>query len=262
MALGSRQVELLGATVHGVDMAGALDRIAELRQRGGGHLVVTPNLDHLAVLRGDNAMRRAYDLAELRLVDGFPLVLAARVAGTPVQGRVTGADLLPSVCAVAAASGQRVMVLGGEPEVAAAGVTRLAERYPGLDICSDSPPLGFERDLVLDRAAVEAVRAVAPDFLFVCIGAPRAEIWAGSHLEELGDVVVMCVGAAIDFAAEAVQRAPALVQRVGAEWLWRLAHEPARLWRRYLIRDLPFAILLFADAVRRRAGLLARRASA
>ena len=115
-----------------------------------------------------------------------------------------------------------------------------------------SPPLGFDADLLEDRRALAALRAFRPDIVFVCVGAPRSEKWVASHLHHLTPGAVLCVGAAVDFVAGAKSRAPTLLQRLGLEWAYRLAQEPGRLWRRYLLTDSRFLVLAAMHVVRRR----------
>lgn len=231
-------VPIAAARVHPITPGQAVRTIAAWADARVPAVVVTPNVDHLVLLEEDEEFRAAYDAAQLQLCDGMPLMVLARLSGDPLPARVTGADLFLDVCAEAVAHGQRVFIAGGMPEVLDKGIAVLRERYPGLDVVGHSPPLGFEGtpDEEELRSRIVAAR---PDIVMVCLGAPRAEIWATDQCGRYG-AVYLCVGAAIDFAAGARKRAPRWMQEFGLEWLFRLLQEPRRLARRYLVRDRAF----------------------
>jgi N-acetylglucosaminyldiphosphoundecaprenol N-acetyl-beta-D-mannosaminyltransferase len=247
-------IDVLGTPIDNVSLDEATDQVIGLARSGSPHLVVTANVDHLMTLRHDEAFRDAYDAASLRLADGAPLLAVSRLCRTPLAGRVTGADLMPTVAAAAERDGLRVFVLGGSPEVGAAAAARLRARHPALVLEHSSPPQGFDADLLEDRRAFAALQAFSPDIVFVCLGAPRSEKWVASHLHHLRTGAVLCVGAAVDFVAGSRSRAPTLLQRLGLEWAYRLVQEPGRLWRRYLLTDSRFLALAAVHIVRRRAG--------
>lgn len=231
-------VPLAGARVHPVTPAEAVRIVADWADADVPAVVVTPNVDHLVLLEEDEEFRAAYDAARLQLCDGMPLMVLARLSGTPLPARVTGADLFLDVCAEAAARGQRIFIAGGMPDVLAKGLAVLADRFPGLDVVGHSPPVGFEGTPAEEDLRTR-IAAAAPDIVMVCLGAPRAEIWATAQCERYA-AVYLCVGAAIDFTAGTRKRAPSWMQGAGLEWLYRLAQEPRRLSRRYLVRDRAF----------------------
>lgn len=248
-------VPLLGMDVHALTRPEAARRVMALARLPRPALVVTPNVDHVVLLRHSEQFRRAYEAATLRLCDGAPLVALARLCGRPLPGRVTGADLMEDVCRLAAEQELRVFVAGGAPDVLDRGMHLLRGRYPQLRISGHSPPMAFE-GTPADEELREVLRRAEPDVVMVCFGAPRAEIWAAQHMSA-HPAAYLCVGAAIDFAAEARRRAPRWMQRVGAEWLYRLVQEPGRLWRRYLVRDAAFLPLALAELLK---SLVRRRA--
>lgn len=242
-----KTLPLAGIDVHPVTRRQAANIVLEWAAGGDTAVVVTPNVDHVVMLEHDPAFRAAYRAARLRLCDGQPLVLLSRLRGRPVPERVTGADLFLDVCAGAAARGLRVFVAGGMPDVLRQGVEALRARFPGLDVIGYSPPLAFEHT-EHDEDLQRRIAVAAPDLVMVCLGAPRAEIWAAEQSERYAGVY-LCVGAAIDFAAGARRRAPTWVQRLGLEWAYRLLQEPRRLWRRYLVQDRAFFRLAIRDLV-------------
>jgi N-acetylglucosaminyldiphosphoundecaprenol N-acetyl-beta-D-mannosaminyltransferase len=216
-----------------------VDRALALGTRG---YIVTPNVDHLVQYRRNPEYRIACDDASLRLADGMPIVWAARLLGRPLPARVAGSDLLPALCQAAAGRGYTVFFLGGAAGVAERAATRLRARFPGLQIAGlHAPPERFEPDEgAAAAAAMAAVNAVKPALLFIGLGTPKQELWVHRYWSRLDTTVAVCCGAALDFVAGVQIRAPVWMQRAGLEWLWRLAREPGRLWRRYLVRDTAF----------------------
>jgi N-acetylglucosaminyldiphosphoundecaprenol N-acetyl-beta-D-mannosaminyltransferase len=232
---------LFGLTFLNVDLAGAVEAIAAALARGARGYVVTPNVDHVVRLHRQPALREVYHHALFCVADGMPIVWASRWLGRPLRARVTGADLLPALCAMAARRGYSIFVLGGGEGVAPRAVANLRARVTGLHVAgTHTPPPEFGTDAASVEAAIAAVARARPDILFLGLGSPKQELWIHDHWDRLAARVAVCCGAAVDFAAGGQTRAPAWVQRVGLEWLWRLAHEPRRLWRRYLVEDAAF----------------------
>lgn len=229
----------LGATdVHPVTLEQAADLVLSWSARREASLVVTPNVDHLVRLEQDAAFVAAYRASRLRVVDGVPLLWLLRACGRPVPGRVNGTDLFERVCAGAARQGRTVFIAGGLPDVLEAALAALPARFPGLVLDGWSPPFGFEgtpHDLELQ----ERLAAADPDLVMLCFGAPRSEKWAAGQVARRPGTY-LCVGSAVDFAAGARRRAPGFMQRHGLEWVHRLAQEPRRLGRRYLVEDRAF----------------------
>jgi len=203
--------------------------------------IVTPNVDHLVLYREHEAFRTACDEAALRLADGMPIVWASRMLGRPLRARVAGSDLFPMLCQMAAARAHPVFLLGGAAGVAERAAAQLTARFPGLRIAVIyAPPAQFEPEGEAAAAAVRAVNTARPALLFVALGTPKQELWVHRHWSRLDADVVVCCGAALDFVAGVQIRAPVWMQRAGLEWLWRLARDPGRLWKRYLVRDAAF----------------------
>ncbi|MFI7452652.1 WecB/TagA/CpsF family glycosyltransferase [Nonomuraea sp. NPDC049714] len=224
----------------------------ELAAGRGGH-IVTPNVDICRAVAGDAALRELVNGAEVVVADGMPLVWASRLLGTPVPERVTGADLIWSLSDRAARCGWPVYLLGGPPGVAAAAAAELASRHPGLRVCGvDAPPYGFDATARGRRRARRKVVEARPSLVFVGLGFPRQDLLIGELRRELPGAWFVGCGAAIGFAAGTVSRAPGWMRGAGLEWLFRLACEPGRLARRYLVDGVPFALrLLLSSAVTR-----------
>jgi N-acetylglucosaminyldiphosphoundecaprenol N-acetyl-beta-D-mannosaminyltransferase len=218
--------------------------------RGRREYVVTPNIHHVAMLRRGGGFQDAYDAAAMVLPDGAPVALALRLMTGREQSRVTGADLLPGICGAAAAKGLTVGLLGGRPGAAEAAAWKLATDYPRLRVTLvEEAPYGFDAsqqglDRVLDHVADSD-----PDILFVGLGAPKGELFLHRHRGRLGSGIAVSVGAAIDFAAGAVDRAPERWRRTGFEWLYRILQEPRRLARRYAVAAPVFLVLALQSVI-------------
>lgn len=213
--------------------------------RGGKPLsVFSLNVDMAVKAWRDPSFGRLLARGTIVTADGMPIVWLGRALGVPLPERVAGSDLVPRLCSRCATEGRSVFFLGAGPGVAARAAERLAAASPGLRIAGVlSPPVGFDRDPETLAEVIAAVRTAAPDVVFVALGAPKQEKLIVEHGEAMGAKVLLGVGGSLDMAAGDVRRAPRWVQRIGAEWLWRLALEPRRLWRRYLWEDLPFAAI-------------------
>ena len=213
--------------------------------------IVGPNAQLVTLAESDSRFARAMGEADLAVPDGISVVLASRVLGVPIPERVTGGDLMERLCAEAAHFGFRVFFLGGLPGAAELAAHRLRNRYPGLRICGTfCPPLGFEHHpLELERIRTVVTEA-SPDLLCVAFGAPKQEIWMHENRSLLQVGAILPVGAALDTQAGLRRRAPRFFQAVGLEWLFRLLMEPRRLWRRYLIGNAHFILLVLRQWAR------------
>ena len=249
----SARQEVFGVAVDSVDQGGAIGAILARARDGVPGYVVTPNLDHVMKLRRDTAFRNAYRGASLVLPDGRPLLWMARLRGKQLH-LVTGSDLVVPLCRAASREGRSVFLFGSTFEA----VTRCARNLYAVDRTLNiagvyAPPTGFERDAEEQARALDAIKAAAPDLLFVALGAPRQEIWAHNNVAGLGSQVI-CVGAALDFIAGTQRRAPLPFRKAGLEWLWRAATQPRRLALRYanILCWLPLLVALdLRDAMRR-----------
>lgn len=235
------------------DFEGAVQEVVRLSVRPSPSFVVTPNADQVVNLEDDAALRAAYSRADLVVPDGMPVVWASRLLGTPLKERVTGSDLMPRLCGIAAQRRLKVFLLGGMPGVADRAAANLIKAFPGLRVTGTlCPPLGFEHDPDQNTEIVHAIRQSDADLVFVCLGSPKQEVWIDKHLSRFDKGVFLGVGAAIDFCAGTVQRAPQWMRRTGLEWLYRLSQEPRRLIGRYT-KDLYFFVLVARELARRRA---------
>jgi N-acetylglucosaminyldiphosphoundecaprenol N-acetyl-beta-D-mannosaminyltransferase len=232
------RLDLFGVLIDRVDRATASARIGRFLEVGVPHQIVTVNLDFLYLAEQDAEFRATINEADLAVPDGMPLVWLSRAIGTPLADRITGVELVHESCLLAARTGVGVFFLGGAPEVAAAAAARARALHPGLVVHQYAPPFGPISPEENERIVEKILRA-RPGFLFVALGAPRQDLWIRAHRERLGVPVAMGVGCVLDLLAGVASRAPSWMQSTGLEWSYRLIREPRRLWRRYLVNDLP-----------------------
>jgi N-acetylglucosaminyldiphosphoundecaprenol N-acetyl-beta-D-mannosaminyltransferase len=217
----------------------ALDAIEALFGRGGA--VFTPNVDHVVRAESDAGFRAAYEAADLSLADGQWVVWASRLLGTPLPAKISGSDLSVPLARRATRRGSSLYLLGGGPGAAEAAARRLQTECGTRIAGIDASRIDLGRP---DPAVIARIAAAAPDVVLVGLGSPKQEMWIHRHREVLRPAVLLGVGAALDFLAGQVRRAPAWISRAGLEWAFRLALEPRRLSRRYLVDDPRFVAVL------------------
>ncbi|MCK2213219.1 WecB/TagA/CpsF family glycosyltransferase [Actinomadura sp. ATCC 31491] len=222
-----------------------VDRVADALAAGRGGRIVTPNVDICRLAATDPALRDLVTSADLVVADGMPLVWASRLLGTPLPARVTGADLLWSLSGLAARRGWPVYLLGGPLGAPQRAARALVRAFPGLRVCgAHAPSHGFDAGREGREAVRRKVVAARPRLVLVGLGFPRQDRLIADLRLDLPRAWFLGCGAAIAFAAGVVPRAPGWMRRAGLEWAYRLMAEPARLARRYLVDDLPFAARL------------------
>ncbi|MDE6713358.1 MAG: VanZ family protein [Lachnospiraceae bacterium] len=217
----------------------AVRQIDVLACAEGKHYVVTPNVDHVVKIEKDLEFRKIYEEADLILTDGTPLMWIAESLGCPIKEKIPGADMLPKVCEMAAKEGHTIFLFGAAEGVAEEAKRKLTKKYPGLKIVGAySPPIGFEQDEKEVEKAIRIINQKKPQILVVGLGAPKQEKFIYQYREKMDFHVALPFGAAIDFEAGMVKRAPLWMRRFGLEWLFRFFQEPGRLFRRYFIDDM------------------------
>jgi len=232
-----------------LDHEGAIEAVVDLVRKRQGGTVFTPNVDHVVQAEHDDAFRAAYSRTDLSFVDGTPVLWAARLLGTPLPAKLSGSDLFDPLLARAEREGFRVVLLGGGPGVAELAAQNLRRRLPGLQIVDTlAPRLGLT-PTPEEAATVERLLAAKADLIFVCLGAPKQELFSDRNRALLAPAVLVGFGAAVDFAAGTIARAPVWMSRMGLEWAFRLGREPRRLAARYLLRDPEFFKIIAKQAL-------------
>jgi N-acetylglucosaminyldiphosphoundecaprenol N-acetyl-beta-D-mannosaminyltransferase len=200
-------------------------------------------------------LRAAVLGSDLVVPDGQPLVWALRLLGHDIGDRVYGPDLMDHACARAARTGRRMYLYGGRNHGALVQLTRnLRLRHPGLKIVGGYAPPFRELTDAEDEAVIADIGRSGAEVVWVGIGVPKQELWMARMSDRLPGRVLVGVGAAFDFHGGLIPQAPGWMQRRGLEWVFRLAHEPRRLWRRYLRYNPRFVAGFARQWVRERLG--------
>ncbi len=232
------RVRLLDAPLDAVTLADTLAWMRECVERNRAGQIVTLNVDLIKITMEHKRFRTIVNNAALSVADGKPLLWAARWTKQHLPARITGTDLVLGAAQQAHAHGETIFFLGAAPGVAAKAAAAVQEQFPGVQIAHYSPPMGtFSAE---DNARmVEMIRASGATYLFVALGSPRGQVWLDEHLPQLGVAVCAEIGGVFNFLAGTIKRAPRWMQQSGLEWAYRIGQEPQRLWRRYLVDDLP-----------------------
>lgn len=238
--------KFLNVTIDNITMEQTLIKIDELLKNKRKSYIVTPNVDHIVKLEEDSEFRLVYDKADLVLTDGMPLIWISKLIKTPIVEKVSGADLLPEVCKMANERNYSVFFLGAAPGVAEKAANILRNKYEDLNICGYySPKLGFENDKDEVNNIIGMINKEKPDILALALGTPKQEKFIYKYKDELDVGITLNIGAAIDFLAGNVKRAPKWMQNSGLEWLYRLYKEPKRMFKRYIIDDMKIIRIIF-----------------
>jgi N-acetylglucosaminyldiphosphoundecaprenol N-acetyl-beta-D-mannosaminyltransferase len=228
-----------------IDSIGMRELLDELKHGG---VVFTPNVDHLIKLQKDREFNRVYQDADYRVCDSQLIMYASRFLGQPIQQKVSGSDLFPAFYQCYSQDEDvKIFLLGGLVGVAEKARQRInAKVGRNMVVGNYSPPLGFENDPAECEKIIKMINNSGASVLAVGVGAPKQEKWIGQHRSSLTEIkTFFAIGATIDFEAGNLRRAPAWMSSAGLEWLYRLLSEPGRLWKRYLVEDLSFFVLIF-----------------
>ncbi|SFU45903.1 WecB/TagA/CpsF family glycosyltransferase [Nitrosospira multiformis] len=219
-----------------VTVIGRIQHWAALRQ---SRYVCVCNVHSVVTARQDIFFQKALYAADMATADGAPIAWMLRRRGFPQQQRINGPDLMWLYCEQAAKCGEAIYLYGGSPETLNALQERLIKAFPGLKIAGAvSPPFRPLTDEE-DQAEVVRINNSGARTVWVSLGCPKQEKWMASHKGRV-NAVMIGVGAAFDYHAETITRAPLWMQKAGLEWLFRLIQEPRRLWKRYLITNTLF----------------------
>ena len=238
------RIDVLGVSFDDLTMDEAVEIALGFMQERRACYACTPNPEIVMAAKGDAALRAALSGAELVLADGVGITKAAAMLGTPLKSRVPGIDFASNVISRLAQRGGSVYLLGAKPLVAEAAAEKLTQTYPGIVIAGTND--GYFTD---DAPVIEKINAASPDFLMVCLGSPKQELWMYANAGRLSCGLMAGLGGSLDVLAGNVQRAPETWRRLGLEWLYRVIKEPKRLGR---VMKLPAFVLEAAAEGRRR----------
>jgi N-acetylglucosaminyldiphosphoundecaprenol N-acetyl-beta-D-mannosaminyltransferase len=243
--------ELLGLAFDPTTMRAAVEQCLDwCRGARAPHTVITANASILCLMRRDAELAAACRAGDLILADGMSVVWTSKLAGLGFPERVAGVEMMERLLERASEERLRVFFLGAKREVLDALVARCARDYPGLAVAGQRD--GYFEPADHDRIVGE-IRASGAHLLFVGMPSPFKETWCERHRASLDVPVIMGVGGAFDVMAGHVRRAPRALQVLGLEWSWRLAMEPRKMWKRYLLTNSEYLWRAAGEIVRRRA---------
>jgi N-acetylglucosaminyldiphosphoundecaprenol N-acetyl-beta-D-mannosaminyltransferase len=241
--------DVLGVQVSAIDIPTATDEIGRWIEQREQHYVCVTGVHGVMESQADAELLAIHNRSGLTTPDGMPMVWAGRWAGLPIQ-RVYGPDLMLALCERAVESGWTSFFYGGAEGVPERLAHELTTRFPGLRVAGTYSPPFRPLNPAEDIEVVERINAAAPDLVYVGLSTPKQERWMAAHVGLLHAPALLGVGAAFDIHAGTLRQAPRWMQRSGTEWLFRLAVEPRRLWRRYLSNNPRFAVRLMTHPPR------------
>lgn len=239
-------LNLLGLSITNVTMDDAIALIDSVSS--GRHTMHFVNAHCINVAAKDAEYRAILGRTDALFADGSGIRLAGKWLGNPIIGNVNGTDLFPLLCTRIAQSGKRMFLLGSAPTIAEkAG--RWAEEHAKAAIIAGTHD-GYFSTKEEQEAVIAEINASGADLLLVAMGVPKQEKWIALNRERLDVPLCMGVGALFDFYSGTVPRAPMWMRKVGLEWVWRLAIEPRRMWRRYIVGNVVFVTRLLKIRMR------------
>jgi N-acetylglucosaminyldiphosphoundecaprenol N-acetyl-beta-D-mannosaminyltransferase len=238
------RVDVLGVGISAIDPTDALGEVTRWIDDGLQHYVCVTGVHGVMESQGDPELLRIHNESGLTTPDGMPMVWAARMAGAKNTQRVYGPDLMLAVCERAAQRGWGCFLYGATEEVLEQLRSNLSDRYPGLPIVGTHSPPFRALTPEEDEAVVRQINESGAQIVWVGLSTPKQERWMASHIGRLNASALFGVGAAFDIHAGNLRQAPRWMQRSGLEWLFRLASEPRRLWRRYAVNNPRFVLAI------------------
>lgn len=247
------RVDVGGVVFDALTQEGAERHLIQCALAGRGGWMITANLDHARRAVSEVEYGEMCREADLVLADGMPLVWASKLQGTPLPERVAGSAMTEPLARRAAEAGLSLYLLGGTEGTADEAGALLEERCPGLRIAgTHCPPFGFEKDAEQMAFIRRELERTQPSIVYVALGSPKQERLIRELRPQHPQAWFIGIGISLSFLTGEVSRAPRWMQVIGLEWIHRLAQEPKRLFRRYLVDGLPYALRLLGGSVRRR----------
>lgn len=247
------RVNILGVGISAITLQQAVDRIAYWIDNQERQYVCVCTVHTVMECRRDERMRSAVNRAGLATPDGMPLVWLSRWWQKQAQvERVYGPDLMLALCQYSVERGYTHYFYGGAAGVPELLAQKLSRRFPGLKVAGAYSPPFRPLTSAEDTEIIEQINQAAPDVVWVGLGTPKQDLWMAAHRDSLTAPVLIGVGAAFDFHTGRIPQASRWMQRSGLEWLFRLWHEPRRLWLRYLVYNPLFIVLVAAQVLKLR----------
>ena len=236
---------LLNTCINNLTMPETIDKIEKMISSKNKSYVVAVNVDVIMKIENDPYLKEIVDNADMVLVDGKPLVWISKMYGRPLKAKISGSDLVPLLCDVAAQKGYSIFIIGGKDGIAEQAQKRLESKLANIKIVGTyAPPMGFEKDEEELNKINSMISKAKPDLLIACFGCPKQEKWIYENINKYDAKVSICAGATVDFLAGNVKRAPRWMSEHGLEWFYRFLQEPKRMFKRYFVDDVKILKLI------------------
>ena len=242
-------VSILGVNVSVINIETALTVVDKWIDEGESQFVCFRDVHGVMAAQKDDALRKAHDKAGMIAPDGMPLVWTGRAWGHDRIDRVCGPDFMLESCKHSVSRGYKHFLYGGAPGVAEKLGEVLREKFPGVQIAGTHCPPFRDLSAEEDEASVQMITESGANLVWVGLGSPKQEKWMADHVGRIDGAILFGVGAAFDFHAGIVKRAPRWMRKSGLEWLYRLASEPRRLWRRYVVMAPKFLFRILLQSI-------------
>ena len=238
------RIDVLGVGFDDLTRENAIELCKKLIDEHRAAYMATPNPEIVMAAWENGELMDALTNADLVIPDGIGVVKAAKILGTPLEERLPGIEIGEAILKYLAESGKSAFLLGAKPGVAELAAEQIKKKYPGINICGTND--GYFKE---DAPVVAKINAARPDFLMVCLGAPKQEIWMSRNAPMLDVGLMAGLGGSLDVFAGTVERAPKVWQELNLEWLYRCIKEP---WRFKRIAKLPlFLVKAWAKRIRK-----------
>lgn len=238
------KANVIGCDINALDWKQALTSIFYWASRHESRYVCHCNVHSVVTAKRDENFHHILNDADMATPDGMPIAWVLRAMGFSRQARISGPDLMWRYCAMAAKAGHKIYLYGGTAETLDRLCEKLPAAFPGLQIVGAEAPV-FKKRIPTEAETIERINRSGANVVFVGLGCPKQEHWMAAHRGRIS-AVMLGVGAAFDYHAGTVRRAPTWMRNHGLEWLYRLICEPRRLLRRYLVTNVLFVIYVTA----------------
>lgn len=249
----NNRIPFMGIYIDNMDANEIVKHVFECVEKKKPVQIVGVNVDQIITINKNVTSFKIFNDAELVFIDGKPIKWMLTLLGRKAKARITGPDLMEYICAKGAVKGLKIFLLGAGPGVAKKCGDILETKYPGIHaVGSYSPPFGFQNDKAEMQKINTMLKDSGADLLFVGMGSPKQDIFIYENMKEYNIPVSFSMGAALDFIAGNVKRAPRWMVRCGLEWVHRISQNPKRLWKRYLVTDMAIFPLFLKEILNKR----------
>lgn len=233
------KTEILDINFDVISVDGAAQKIIDIIEKNNKCFVVTPNPEIVMLAQKDNEFKKILNSADMATPDGIGIVIASKLNKIKIKERVSGYDLVQKIFYLIQNENYSIYFLGSSDEIIQLAKINMEKKFPGIKIIGTHN--GFFND---DKKIVEQINLLKPDILLVGMGAPKQEKWIYKHKNVLNSKVFIGIGGSFDVMSGKIKRAPAILQQLGLEWLYRLISQPKRLWRMHSLPEFLIKVLL------------------